>query len=694
MANDVKTGIRLEAEGEKEFVKGVNDSADALKGFEAAGKNAKTSIDQLDTAMEDMAKEAGKSSKVLEDEMAAAANNAAAAFMNAVAFIGEVNAAIIANVNEVAEMGDAIAKGAREINFSVEAFQTWDFILKKNNSSIQKARGAIQNLTKVTETGGKAQSEAFEKIGLSMEQVQAMKPDELFSVVVAGLQNIQDEGERAAAASALFGGSYKSLGTLLSSTNQETAGLSDLARSLNAIMGEDAVKQAEEYQDTIEDIGTTIEGIKRTFGEGLMEPLAQTREGLNDLLLAVNWQGLADALTNIYTPATNLLNDFLLPFAKLNVTGITALLSGLSEVLSVIGDVIGGEKTLQEGVEELWLYGREPLDLAVQFKDAPDTLAQIGSLSTALKDLQNSVTGIAEVDAQPLADFDAAVESYLTNVEALAEGAENAADANKFLEEQVLAVSAAYRTDALEMGGMDDAKAQEYAQALAAIYEQYQQLLQQPENPLADARETAAGLGDAAETVASDAETLLSTFPETTGAIVSEFASGADEMSQAAGKMVEDANATMSSNMAALQANAYVWGGDLALAFARGIADGTVSFVVPAVDGLAGDIEDRIGFSEPSLGPLADFHTFAPDMMELFAQGIRDGEALISQAIGQSFDLGPLIAGQNGGGRTFNYGGVNVTIYGAEGQSADELYDVFSRRLAQDVADREEVFSS
>ena len=691
MADDVKTGIRVSVEGKADFVKDLQDSADAMHSAKKAADGLQTSANNAENALDNLASGSASSTKTFEDNVSAAADQAVADFLNVIAVVLEVNAAIIANVNEVAEMGDAIAKGAKEIGFTAEAYQTWDFILKKNNSSIGKARGAIQNLTKVTETGGKAQSEAFEKIGLSMEQVQAMKPDELFSVVVAGLQNLQGEGERAAAASALFGGSYKNLGTLLSSTNQETAGLSDLARSLNAIMSEDAVKQAEEYQDTIENISTTIEGIKRTFGEGLMEPLAQTRDGLNDLLLAVNWQGLADALTNIYTPGIDFLNDFLIPFAKLNVTGITALLSGLSEVLSVIGDVIGGEKTLQEGLDELWLYDRDPLDLAVQFKDAPDTLAQIGSMSTALKDLQNNLTGIEEVDVKALADFDASVESYLTNVEALAEGSENAADANKFLEEQVLAVSAAYRTDALNMDGMDADKADEYAQALAAIYAQYQQLLQQPADPLADAKESADGLAEAAENVASNAETLLSTFPETTGEIVGEFESGADEMSQAAGKMVEDANATMSSNMAALQANAYVWGGDLALAFARGISDGTISFVVPAVDGLAGDIEDRIGFSEPSLGPLADFHTFAPDMMELFAQGIRDGEDLISQAIGQSFDLGPLIAGQ--ASQSYNYGGVNVVIYGAEGQSADELYDVFSYRLQHEVADREAVFS-
>ena len=33
---------------------------------------------------------------------------------------------------------------------------------------------------------------------------------------------------------------------------------------------------------------------------------------------------------------------------------------------------------------------------------------------------------------------------------------------------------------------------------------------------------------------------------------------------------------------------------------------------------------DFLGFSEPEKGPLSNFHTYAPDMMQLFASGIKD----------------------------------------------------------------------
>lgn len=84
------------------------------------------------------------------------------------------------------------------------------------------------------------------------------------------------------------------------------------------------------------------------------------------------------------------------------------------------------------------------------------------------------------------------------------------------------------------------------------------------------------------------------------------------------------------------------WGKDLINNFTEGIKS-FISRPIEAVKGLAGRIKSFLGFSEPEEGPLANFHTFAPDMMELFAKGIRDNVGLITDAIGTGFDLGPAI---------------------------------------------------
>lgn len=85
--------------------------------------------------------------------------------------------------------------------------------------------------------------------------------------------------------------------------------------------------------------------------------------------------------------------------------------------------------------------------------------------------------------------------------------------------------------------------------------------------------------------------------------------------------------------------NAAQWGKDLVDNFINGIT-GKFKDLGNAAAGMAKKVKDFIGFSEPEEGPLSNFHTYAPDMMKLFAQGIRDNEHLVTDQIAKSFDFG------------------------------------------------------
>lgn len=703
MADDVKTGIRIEVTGKADFVKDLNDATEAMNGAADAAGKVEENAGKVDGALSSLASGSAASTKTFNDNVEAAAWQAIADFLSVIDVILEVNAAIVGNVNATAEMGDAIAKGAQSIGFSAEAYQRWDFILKKNNSSIEKSKGAIQTLTKASSDASKKQVEAFEKLGLGLEDVQAMAPEKLFSTVVAGLQNIEDVGDRASIGSALFGsGGYKQLDLLLNSTNEETSALSGLADRLGAIMSEENIQNATALMDATEDLNTTLDSIKRTFGEGLTDEFADLRNGLTDLLTAVPWEELARAFEAVYTPALNFLNDFLIPFASLNVVGITGMISGLTKVLSVLGEILSGEKTVTEGLDELWTYGQEADDpymrLAEESEDAKNAINALAQEHNRFRDFfSDDLGGInAEANERALSEYDAAAQSFIQTLTQMAGDSENAAAANEWLAKQVEALTQATKDSELENPDAlhTNDQYQAYLQSLIGIYQQYQQLLQQQPaetDPAAQLTEAAEASTEAAETLKGNIETTLGELPATTGEIVTSFEEGSSEMSQAAAQAVQDTNDTMASNMATLAGNAYVWGGDMMLSLANGILTGAANYVVPAIESVAGDIESVIGFSEPDVGPLSNFHTFAPDMMALFAQGIRDGAGLVRAAVGESFDLGPLIGAQNAG-QSFNYGGVSVVINAAEGQSADELYEVFSYRLQRDVVDREAAY--
>lgn len=81
-----------------------------------------------------------------------------------------------------------------------------------------------------------------------------------------------------------------------------------------------------------------------------------------------------------------------------------------------------------------------------------------------------------------------------------------------------------------------------------------------------------------------------------------------------------------------LPEQALQWGADIIQGIVDGIT-GAVGAVGEAVKGVADKIKSFLGFSEPEDGPLSNFHTYMPDMMNLMAQGIRKGKSVVGNAI-------------------------------------------------------------
>lgn len=67
---------------------------------------------------------------------------------------------------------------------------------------------------------------------------------------------------------------------------------------------------------------------------------------------------------------------------------------------------------------------------------------------------------------------------------------------------------------------------------------------------------------------------------------------------------------------------AVTWGKDMMKNMAGGIKKG-LSTVSNAVNGVASKIKSLLGFSEPEEGPLSNFHTYMPDMIDLMVEGIH-----------------------------------------------------------------------
>jgi hypothetical protein len=134
------------------------------------------------------------------------------------------------------------------------------------------------------------------------------------------------------------------------------------------------------------------------------------------------------------------------------------------------------------------------------------------------------------------------------------------------------------------------------------------------------------------------APVLLNAAAELIGTILMGLVDGFAQLLQAGADVVSQIGQGIKNKLR----EAWQWGKDLIGNFIQGIKDKAAELWA-TIKGIAGGVKDFLGFSEPKLGPLSDFHTYAPDMMALYAQGIRENAHLITDQIGESFDVAPVI---------------------------------------------------
>ena len=117
----------------------------------------------------------------------------------------------------------------------------------------------------------------------------------------------------------------------------------------------------------------------------------------------------------------------------------------------------------------------------------------------------------------------------------------------------------------------------------------------------------------------------------------------------------------------ALKDRATSWGRDLISNFVNGIWS-MIYKVAEAARSVANRVKNILGFSEPKEGPLSNFHTYAPDMIKLFVKGIKDNEALVQDALSETFAMADPSSPQFATAKRVN---VVQNIYSEAKSSAD-----------------------
>lgn len=264
-----------------------------------------------------------------------------------VAAIGAVTAAtaalgkgLVDGTKKWAEYGDNIDKASQKLGFSAEAYQEWDAILQHSGSSIDALAAPMRTLNKLAESG----SEAFTELGISQEELAGMSNEELFEATIAGLQGIADEGERSRLATELLGKGAMELQPLLNTTAEDTEAMRQRVHELGGVMSDESVKASAAFQDSLQDLGTAFDGLKRGLVADFMPGLTTVMDGLTEIFSGDPDSGIAmitEGIDGVLTTMTDNLPMFLDTGVAIIQALLDAFINNLPKILEMGGKLLG-----------------------------------------------------------------------------------------------------------------------------------------------------------------------------------------------------------------------------------------------------------------------------------------------------------------------------------------------------------------
>lgn len=247
-------------------------------------------------------------------------------------------AGVVKGAKEVAEYGDNIDKMSQKMGISAQAYQEWEAVMQHSGTSMESLRASMKTMSVQAEKN----AAAFAQLGISEEQVANMSQEDLFNAVITGLQGMEEGTERTALASQLLGRGATELGALLNTSAEDTQAMKDRVHELGGVMSDEAVKASAAFQDQLQDMNTSIDGIKRNIMSELLPGLTSVMAGVTDIFSGDKTKGLEEVKNGV--------NDIISSITE-KLPDMTDTAIGILDALSQA--LIDNLPTILEGVVDL-----------------------------------------------------------------------------------------------------------------------------------------------------------------------------------------------------------------------------------------------------------------------------------------------------------------------------------------------------
>lgn len=318
---------------QRELVKTENQ----LKYFESQLKSSISVSERFAKRMQ----EAGETLKTAGEKMS---NVGKSLSTKLTAPILGVGAALTGLATKTAEAGDQIQKMALRTGFSTEALSELKHAAELSGTSLEGLENGVRRMQRSIldlERGLATQTEAFAKLGLEIEDLQGLSPEQQFNKITMALADVEDATTKAALAQQIFGRQGTQLLPMLDAGSEGIAEMRAEAHELGIVFDQEAADAAAQFNDDIDRLKKGFAGVFQELGKKLIpifvdDLIPALRENLIPLM-----QSLADKISNLIEWFSNLS-----PRMQKIIIAVTGLAAALGPVLVVLGSITSAIGTL------------------------------------------------------------------------------------------------------------------------------------------------------------------------------------------------------------------------------------------------------------------------------------------------------------------------------------------------------------
>jgi hypothetical protein len=264
---------------------------------------------------------------------------------------GAAAGGIFALANSTATLGDETAKTADLMGIGIAELQELRYAAERSGVATDSLDGSMQRFVRRVgraAQGGGAAAKAYDELGLSAKALGQMTPDQALSVVADRLEEVTNQTDRVAYASALFGNEGEGMLRMLNGGSGALQDLRNQAHATGNVLSEEAARDAEDFKDALLDAQMGLQGMRHTIGAQLMPAVAKMMRNLSGWMAENRDQveRFADAFGTRMTEAVPVLMDI--------ARGGGRVASVLQSTVSTLANLVGGYDRLAAIVAALF----------------------------------------------------------------------------------------------------------------------------------------------------------------------------------------------------------------------------------------------------------------------------------------------------------------------------------------------------